>query len=274
MDLITEGKTKRIWQYKANPNNVLIESRDDITAGDGEKHNIIKDKGKYCNTITCNNFKLLDENGIPNHFLEQFNDNSFLAAKLKMIHLEVIVRRRVAGSYTQRTGIAEGAYLEQPKIEFNFKCDALHDPLVEWSEERKGFVVYDAHQPRKKGFLGMLRPLLASEGLDKNNFILPKSKQFFLIKHMALGAFHCLEKSWRNLGGEIWDMKLEFGYDTDEKIMLGDVIDNDSWRLKIDGEEMSKQVYRDLPEVTPEGLEIVRQKYQKIAELSELLKNY
>ena len=79
---IAEGKTKQIVSITGRPDLVALVAKDDITAGDGAKHDIIPDKGRLANATTCNVFRLLKACGLPVAFEEQDSPTSFVAPGL------------------------------------------------------------------------------------------------------------------------------------------------------------------------------------------------
>jgi phosphoribosylaminoimidazole-succinocarboxamide synthase len=91
--LVTEGKTKKIHRIAGNPDLVTVMAKDDITAGDGEKHDIIPDKGRLATATTSNVFRLLKACGLPVAFTEQDSAISFSAPKCEMLPYEVVARR-------------------------------------------------------------------------------------------------------------------------------------------------------------------------------------
>src|SRR6478736_3046975 len=110
MHAIDEGKTKII--IDAGDGTVLIRSKDDITAGDGAKHDVIDGKAASSTTTTCNIFRLLDGQGVPTHFIEQLDAVTFRARKVEMIPLELVARRIAAGGFVDRNaGMADGTVL-------------------------------------------------------------------------------------------------------------------------------------------------------------------
>ena len=128
-ELLYEGKAKKIFTTD-NPDELLVYYKDDATAGDGAKKSQIADKGILNNKITNFFFDLLAKNGIKHHLLKVLNDREIIVRKLDMIPLEVIVRNVAAGSLAKRLGLEEGTVLSKPVIEYCYKCDALHDPMV------------------------------------------------------------------------------------------------------------------------------------------------
>src|SRR5205807_1514017 len=115
---------------------VIIESKDDITAGDGLRHNVISGKGALSTETTANCFRLLNAHGIPTHFIDTISPSRFLARRADMIPLEVVTRRIVTGSYLKRhPQLPDGARLDDLQVEFFVKDDAEHDPMVELMED-------------------------------------------------------------------------------------------------------------------------------------------
>src|SRR6201989_1654442 len=99
--LVTEGKTKKIFRINGS-DLVSVVAKDDITAGDGAKHDVIPDKGQLATATTCNVFRLLKACGLPVAFQEQDSVSSFVAPKCSMPPYEVVVRREAHGSYLKR----------------------------------------------------------------------------------------------------------------------------------------------------------------------------
>ena len=99
---VTEGKTKKIHLIKSGSDLVTVIAKDDITAGDGAKHDIIPDKGRLATATTSNVFRLLKACGLPVAFVEQDSATSFVAPKCEMLPYEVVVRREAHGSYLKR----------------------------------------------------------------------------------------------------------------------------------------------------------------------------
>ena len=127
--LLYEGKAKQL--FKTDKDNQLIQFfKDDATAFNKKKHEIINSKGVLNNLISENIFKYLGENGIPNHFIERLNEREQLIKKVEIITIEVVVRNKAAGTFTKRFGIEEGMDLPETLIEFNLKDDEHDDPLI------------------------------------------------------------------------------------------------------------------------------------------------
>src|ERR1700688_2715894 len=120
--LVAEGKTKKIHAIKGSSDLATIVAKDDITAGDGAKHDIIPDKGRLATATTCNVFRLLKACGLPVAFVRQDSATSFVAPKCRMLPYEVVVRREAHGSYLKRNPhFAKGQLFPQLVVEFFLK---------------------------------------------------------------------------------------------------------------------------------------------------------
>ncbi|MBL4645338.1 MAG: phosphoribosylaminoimidazolesuccinocarboxamide synthase [Hyphomicrobiales bacterium] len=129
---IYEGKAKILYEGP-EPGTLIQHFKDDATAFDGEKHEIIDGKGVLNNRISEHIFENLNQIGIPTHFIRRLNMREQLIREVEIIPLEVVVRNVAAGSIAKRLGLEEGAALPRSIIEFYYKSDKLSDPLV--SEE-------------------------------------------------------------------------------------------------------------------------------------------
>ena len=126
---IYEGKAKII--YEGPEQGTLIQHfKDDATAFNKRKHDIIEGKGVLNNRISEYFFQRLNEIGIPTHFIRRANMREQLIKEVEIIPLEVVVRNVAAGSLSKRLGIDEGTPLPRSIIEFYYKADELDDPMV------------------------------------------------------------------------------------------------------------------------------------------------
>ena len=265
--LVAEGKTKKIHLVKGSSELAAVVAKDDITAGDGAKHDIIPDKGRLATATTCNVFRLLKACGLPVAFVEQDSAISFTAPKCQMLPYEVVVRREAHGSYLKRNPhLAKGQLFPQALVEFylktkdkNWKGKPLisDDPLMQFAEDAKQIKLFNPAKPLpgQEPFL----VLSASEvfGSDEEWKIFPD------MRRIARHAFLVLEKAWQLEGSRLVDLKVEFGFDAKGTLLLADVIDNDSWRVIEGGAYIDKQVYRD-----GGALDDVAAKYRHVAEVT------
>lgn len=127
--MLYEGKAKRVYQTE-DPGLYHIEYKDDATAFNGEKKGTIVGKGVVNNKMTAIVFKMLEEKGIPTHFVKLLSDNEQLVKAVKILPLEVIVRNVIAGSMAKRLGIEEGTETSHTIFELCYKNDDFGDPLI------------------------------------------------------------------------------------------------------------------------------------------------
>ena len=265
--LVAEGKTKKIQQIAGRPDLVALVAKDDITAGDGAKHDIIPDKGRLANATTCNVFRLLKACGLPVAFEQQDSATSFIAPGCTMLPYEVVVRREAHGSYLKRTPHFEkGQLFPKLIVEFFLKTKdkdwkgkplLADDPLMLHKDGASQIELYVPSKPiqGQQPFL----TLATSEVFTRAD----EAKLYPEMSRLARQAFLVLEKAWQLEGGRLVDFKVEFGFDTKGNLLLADVIDNDSWRVIESGGYIDKQVYRD-----GGTLDDVAAKYRRVAEIT------
>jgi phosphoribosylaminoimidazole carboxylase PurE protein len=247
--VISEGKTKRIVEKKDDPSRVILLAKDDITAGDGAKHDIIPDKGKIATQTACNVFRLLQACQIPVAFDAQGGPDWFTAPNCQMLPYEVVTRREAHGSFLKRAPhLAKGQLFPKLIVEFFLKtkdrrwheheltCD---DPYMIWDEAAGTISLYHPAKP-----FATQEPFLVLS--ESEVFRQPgESAHFAEMSRLARHTFLVLEKAWQLQGRKLVDMKVEFGLDPAGTLLLADVIDNDSWRVIEDGAYIDKQIYRD-----------------------------
>ncbi|NDD30498.1 MAG: phosphoribosylaminoimidazolesuccinocarboxamide synthase [Proteobacteria bacterium] len=242
---LAEGKTKIIYADRRDDGVVLVRTKDDITAGDGARHDVLAGKAALATATTCNVFHLLNEAGLDTHFQHKIDSVTFRAHRAAMVPIEVVVRRIATGSFLRRNpSVAEGTRFRPPLIEYFEKNDALHDPQI------------DEDQILRRGLLD--------------------AGDMARVKQEALRAFEVLERAWALRDVVLVDFKVEFGRATDGRLLLADVIDNDSWRIWPGGQKEAmkdKQVYRNLQERTPEALSAVLDNYRWVSEKTESFMN-
>ena len=129
---IYEGKAKVLYEGP-EPGTLIQHFKDDATAFNAKKHEVIDGKGVLNNRISEYVFQHLNDIGVPTHFIRRLNMREQLIREVEIIPLEVVVRNVAAGSLATRLGIEEGTQLPRSIIEFYYKNDALNDPMV--SEE-------------------------------------------------------------------------------------------------------------------------------------------
>ncbi|MDD1691711.1 MAG: phosphoribosylaminoimidazolesuccinocarboxamide synthase [Methanoregula sp.] len=211
-DLLYKGKAKSVYTTSTK-GKLIVEFRDDITAFDGGKKNVLKNKGSYNAEVSAFFFEYLERNGVKTHFFTMLDPHRMVVRKLEMIPLEVIVRNIAAGSVVRNYPFREGDPLSPPLIVIDYKDDTRHDPMI--NDE----IILALH-------------LVTFSELKK-------------IKKMALEVNRLLSTLLAAQGITLVDFKVEFGRQG-KKIYLGDEISMDSMRLwdKKTGESLDKDVYR------------------------------
>lgn len=269
---IAEGKTKIVWEMD-QPGHVEIESKDDITAGDGAKHDLLENKAALANETTCNVFELLEVKDIATHYEGRGGERSFKARAADMIPLELVTRRIATGSYLKRRpDIAEGTVFDDVIVELFEKDDPNHDPLVIFDFASSRLLRYTASKPLVDGFMN-------EEPLKQSQFAKLTPALIMNLISATSKVFLVLEEAWRRQDVQLVDLKIECGW-VDDSLVVADVIDNDSWRIWPGGDKTQmkdKQVYRDLsgvddPAAKAKELGKIKQNYAWVADATKKFK--
>ena len=255
MDKINEGKTKIIYQNPDDPKTVYMVFKDDITAGDGVKHDIIEGKALVDWQTNRDIFEYLNRKGVRTHYVESPEDKVSLVKKLdRKINLEVITRRVAAGSILEWSDVAEGTRFDPPIVQFHYKDDPLHDPMLDNS--------YIEFMISKK-----------------NAFEYSDSRE------INVEVFIILEEAFANFGVQLVDFKLEYGL-IDGEVTLIDEITGGSFRLwpyAHENPDLTK--FNVLEELNPAGrldkdtyrmgedLDLVSDKFAEIAKITAKFKD-
>ncbi len=197
-ELIYEGKAKKVFSHN-DSEKVIIEFKDDATAFNALKKAKFEGKGKLNCLISARIFELLKKNDIPTHFIKLKSENTMIAQKINVIPLEIVLRNTAYGSLCKQTTIKAGTVLLKPLIDIYLKNDELNDPLL----------TRDRIQ---------LMNILSSQDLD-------------LIIDLTIKINEILKSFFYNIQLQLVDFKLEFGYDFNNNIILGDEISPDNCRL-------------------------------------------
>ena len=126
---VYEGKAKVLYEGP-EPGTLVQYFKDDATAGNGEKKDVIDGKGVLNNRLSEFFMTGLASIGVPTHFIKRLNMREQLIRQVEIVPLEVIVRNYAAGTMAKRMGLEEGTPLPRPIVEFSYKDDSLNDPLV------------------------------------------------------------------------------------------------------------------------------------------------
>jgi len=228
---IYEGKAKILYEGP-EPGTLVQYFKDDATAFNAEKHDIVEGKGVLNNRLSEFFMTGLNGIGVPTHFIRRINMREQLIRSAEIIPLEVVVRNRAAGSLSERLGIAEGHVLPRPIVEFYYKDDALGDPLV--TEEHVAAFGWASQQDMDD---------MVSLALRVNDFL--------------SGVF-------MGVGIQLVDFKIEVGriWEGDfQRLIVADEISPDSCRLwdMRTGRKLDKDVFRhDLGDLADAYTELAR----------------
>ena len=208
-----EGKAKKVYATD-DPELVIVSYKDDATALDGLKKGTIVGKGVINNQMTNRLMARMEKAGIPTHFVKELSERDTLVRRVSIVPLEVIIRNLSAGHFASRYGVEEGIVFPEPTIEFSYKNDDLHDPLL------------NAYHAVALG--------------------LASWQEIELIKKYAFAVNDVLKAFWADCGVTLVDFKLEFGKTDQGQIVLADEISPDTCRLwdAKTGEKLDKDRFR------------------------------
>ena len=213
LEQIYEGKAKKVYKTD-DPELYIVDYKDDATAFNGLKKGTIAGKGIINNKMSNRLMQMIEQKGVPTHFVRELSERETLVKKVSIVPLEVIVRNIAAGSFSKRYGVDEGMVFEEPVIEFSYKNDALGDPLLNTDH-------------------ALALKVATRAEIDT-------------IKSYALKVNSILKAFWAECGVTLVDFKLEFGKTTDGSVILADEISPDTCRLwdSATGEKLDKDRFR------------------------------
>lgn len=227
LEQLYEGKAKKVFKTD-DPKCLIVDYKDDATAFNGEKKGQIVGKGVVNNTMTNIILQLLEQKGVPTHYVEQISDRETIVKAVKILPLEVITRNISAGSFAKRYGVEEGIVFDKPTFELSYKNDDLGDPLMCESHALALKLVTEEQLAKVKEYTAVVNETL---------------KEFFLDK-----------------GLKLVDFKIEFGL-YDGEVILADEISPDTCRLwdVETNEKMDKDRFRrDLGKIEETYAEVLR----------------
>jgi len=212
MNEIMKGKVKTVFET-SEPNEVLIQYEDKVTAGNGKKVDFPEGKGQVCCEISAFLFKRMEYAGIKNHYINMPTLTSMRCKKVKIIPIEVVVRNICSGSIVRQTTLEDGDNIPHSLVEWYLKDDEKDDPLL--TTDRIILMGYG--------------PLMLQE-----------------MGTVARDVNYILKNTFRKIGLTLVDFKLEFGYDADQNILLADELSPDGMRLWKEGtkESFDKDLFR------------------------------
>lgn len=197
-ELLYQGKAKHVY-FTNEPNKLILSYKDQATAFNGKKKEIVTGKGRFNNLISAKIFNYLTKQNIPNHFIKSLNETEQLVEKTTIIPLEVVVRNLATGSIVKRLGFKEKTVFQPALVELYYKNDALDDPIIN----------------------------------DQHAFLLTNTtkEEIELIKGYALKINQLLRPYFEQIGVQLVDFKLEFGRNQNGEIILADEVSPDTCRL-------------------------------------------
>ena len=209
MTEILQGKVKTVFET-SEPEKVLIQYEDKVTAGNGRKVDYPDGKGQVCCDISAFLFQLMEKKGIQTHYISTIPERIMCCKRVKIIPIEVVVRNIAAGSIVRQTTLEEGKIINWPLVEFYLKDDEKDDPLL--TEDRVKLMGY--------------------------------GDEIRLLQQQAREINAILKETFNNIGLALVDFKLEFGYDADKNLLLADELSPDGMRLWKDGKSFDKDLFR------------------------------
>lgn len=213
LEQVYEGKAKKVFRTD-DEGLFIVDYKDDATAFNGLKKGTIAGKGAINNRMTNSIMQLLEQHGIPTHFVKELSERETLVKRVQIVPIEVIVRNVAAGSLAKRLGLAEGTRLKSTVLEYCYKNDELGDPMIN-----------DYHI--------FAMGLASKEQLEK-------------IAAYSLKINEILVAFFKEIGVDLIDFKLEYGVTNDGTLVLADEISPDTCRFwdKSTGDHLDKDRFR------------------------------
>ena len=214
MDLIREGKVKRVYQDPESEKRVIIEFTDTVTAGDGAKREEFRGKGELTSDISYLLLGYLEGKGIDTHLVKNLEGSRLLCQKVDIIPVEVVCRNISAGSFCRRYGIKQGTQLKEPLVEFFLKNDDLGDPLI----TARAVELLDIATAEDLQFMDSVT----------------QSVNYYITELLA------------QVNLRLVDFKLEFGRTEDGHMVVADELSPDTMRIwDAKSESLDKDVFRE-----------------------------
>jgi phosphoribosylaminoimidazole-succinocarboxamide synthase len=252
---IAEGKTKIIYENSVNPKTVFMVFKDDITAGDGVKHDVIPGKARTDWRTNRDIFEYLKRKGVRTHYLSSPEERVSLVERLDFkINLEVVTRRVAAGSILKWSTVEEGRLFDPPSTQFHYKDDPLHDPMLD-----EAYIDFIIKTKQGGEMYARMREL---------------NRDVFLHLEAAFAKFHV----------QLVDIKLEYGLIGGETVLIDEITGGSFrlWPYKRPNPDFNQPNV--LTELDPSGrldkdtyrmggnLEAVQSKFEAIAQITDRFK--
>jgi len=217
MKTIYDGKTKTVLTDEATGEYFLF-FKDDATGENGvfdpgfnTVGGSVEGKGKTGLEITKYFFELMEQNGVPTHYLDADLEKRLMKVRCVTVpKLEFVLRYFTAGSMCRRFSLESGVPFDPPYLEVTLKDDDQGDPLI---TER----------------LCMMKGLLNEGEYDKALALLVRVGEV-------------LREELKGLGLKLIDFKIEFGFDAERNICVADEITPDIWRVQDESGNIPDQI--------------------------------
>jgi len=217
MKTIYDGKTKSVLLDEANGDYYLF-FKDDATGENGvfdpganAVGGSVLGKGRTGLEISAYFLELMEQNGLPTHYLGADPDKCLMKVKkVTMPQLEFVLRYFTAGSMCRRFSIDSGLVFDPPYLEVTLKDDDEGDPLI---SER----------------LCLMKGMLKEGEYDK-------------LLDLLVKVGDVLREELAGLGLKLIDFKIEFGFDEDRNICIADEITPDIWRVQDEDGNIPDQI--------------------------------
>ena len=226
-----QGKVKTIFALD-EPDKVLIQYEDKVTAGNGKKVDFPEGKGQVCCEISEFLFQQLEKSGIKTHYDSMPTHRAMACKKVDIIPIEVVVRNVAAGSIVRQTTLEEGRIINYPLVEWFLKDDEKDDPLL--TVDRINLM---GDYPLKE------------------------------LEYQAREVNAILKSIFDQIDLTLVDFKLEFGYDSGQNLLLADELSPDGMRLWKKGtkERFDKDLFRKDEGDIVEAYKYILQKLRQIS---------
>ena len=297
MDKLIEGKTKVLTIHSEEQGLVKVTTKDSLTGNDGElKSELPLAKAKTIQN--CNIFNILKSHGIPSAYVRKDldSDTEFISKKCNMIPLECVMRRKPWGSYLKRHPMNDplDTTFESPVAEFYLKAtdyqiqdEKYTDPII-YTYDHLMLDASHTHEsvwPSQDWYLHPPKMRFSPKNFDKITPFANYQTMEYIENELMRPTFRLLEGYWKKFNVDLIDLKIEVGYTVEDsdggknnigkrpgKLVVADVIDNDSWRIWPNGDntnQLDKQLFRE-----GGSEEDVVYNYEKVADMTNRMREW
>lgn len=226
MSLLYDGKSKSLYST-GSVNELTMTFKDEMRAADGRCAEM-PGKGLILTEICAKIFDFLKKHGVPCHYLSRSGSESLLVTPLQMLPFECVVRRFADGTFFLRNPqMNYRQRFAEPVFEIFLKNDSLNDPIVVWDETQDTAKTHHSNVPvGSSTLIGEISVQELIPGCSFSDF----HRIWCEVRDLSLTIFNLLERKFAEQEGILCDFKIEFGR-SHGKVVLGDSIEPDAWRL-------------------------------------------